>query len=777
MRTAAIGFLSGILFLTGLSDLPDPFFVSLLPILILLAIFSSRATGIPRAVPMLAWVGAGFLWALLRAESGVSNILPEDLEGHDLVLDGIIVSVPARSGPKTGFLLDIVALKTSDHDFHRGEWGPGQRIRLNWYGRSPRLLPGERWRLTARLKRPNGFRNPGGFDYEKWLFRQGIRATGYVKSRLENRKLQGEDRFSLDHVRYRLAQLIRQHLADSPHAGIVKALAIGVRDDVTQEQWATLRSTGTAHLMAISGLHIGLITTLIFFGIRKTLPTGMALVMPAQRTAALVATVGALGYAALAGFSLPTVRALIMVCVVMAGVFWRRHTAVGASLALALFAVLLLTPLAVLSIGFWLSFVAVAVILFGMTGHLSVRNLWWRWGRVQVLIAVGLLPLTLLFFQQHPLASPIANLVAIPWVGFVVVPLVLVGTCLVGVFPDLGGFLLGLGDSAIAVIWPFLQGLESLDFVYRKIATPPLWAVLAGGIGVILLLLPRGMPGRWLGVIWLLPLFFIPAPRPNNGEIWFHLLDVGQGLAAVVRTREHVLIYDVGPAYSANFNAGGAVLVPFLQSQDIQSVDRVIVSHRDRDHIGGLKSLLEEFPIDTLMTNAPLTKKSASLHPRGSLPCRDGMKWHWDGVDFRILHPPPGRKVSGNNDSCVLSVSGPAGTILLPGDIEHAAEQRLLRDHAKELDVDILVAPHHGSGTSSSRLFIRAVTPRHALFSVGYRNRFGLPTDAVMTRYRQSGARLLSSDRHGTITFHLTPGKGISAPDTHRQEARHFWHR
>nr|VFK36375.1 MAG: competence protein ComEC [Candidatus Kentron sp. SD]VFK38578.1 MAG: competence protein ComEC [Candidatus Kentron sp. SD] len=772
MRLGAIAFLSGILLLTALPDLPDAFFVGFLPAVVFFAVFSSRA------VRVAAWFGAGFLWALFRAEVGVSNILPSELEGHDLAIRGVIASIPVPSGRKTRFLLDILEMEAQVPVSNRRQWGPGQRVRLNWYGKPPRLLPGERWRLTVRLKRPSGFMNPGGFDYEKWLFRQGVRATGYVRSGPENRKIGEGQRISLTRLRYRLAGFIEESLPGSPYAGIIKALAIGVRDDVTEAQWRILRTTGTAHLMAISGLHIGLVAGLVFFGARRIwarIP-GMALVVPAQRVAALAAIIGALGYAALAGFSLPTQRALVMVCVVMTGILWRRHASVGFSLALALFVVVLLDPFAVLGIGFWLSFAAVAVILFGMTGHLSARGLWWRWGRVQLLVAIGLLPLTLLFFQQHPLIGPIANLPTIPWIGFVVVPLVLVGSCLAGLFPDFGGGLLGAGSGAIAMIWPFLEWLASLDFVYQRTLALPLWSVLAGGVGVALLLLPRGAPGRWLGAVWLLPLFLLPAPRPDMGEVWFDLLDVGQGLAAVARTREHVLVYDAGPVFSANFDAGRAVVIPFLRSRGIGSVDRVIASHGDRDHSGGLRSLLTEFPVDTLMANSSLPERFVS-EVRALTPCRDGEAWRWDGVEFRILHPPSNGEGTGNNGSCVLGISTPDSTILLTGDIEREAERRLVRAYADGLRADLLVAPHHGSASSSSEAFVAAARPRYVAFSVGYRNRFGLPSNAVVDRYRRNGARLFFSDRHGAIAFRSVAGKGFSAPMAYREEARRFWHR
>nr|VFJ69433.1 MAG: competence protein ComEC [Candidatus Kentron sp. FM]VFJ70047.1 MAG: competence protein ComEC [Candidatus Kentron sp. FM]VFK18067.1 MAG: competence protein ComEC [Candidatus Kentron sp. FM] len=790
MRTGAIAFLAGILLLVNLSNPVDPSWAGFLPALVLVAVFA------PRPVRILAWFGMGFLWASFRAGVDLANVLPAALEGHDLAVEGIVVSLPVETGRKTRFLLDIT--EAPPPPCCPTSWGPGRRIRLDWYGSPPRLLPGERWRLTVRLKRPRGFRNPGGFDYEQWLFRQGIGATGYVRSAhgsdQGNERLPGGENLSLSRLRYRLARAIGEILEDthdgaSPsYAGIVKALAIGVRDDMTQGQWTTLRVTGTAHLMAISGLHIGLVTTLLFFAARWlwVLFPGMVLRLPAQRLAAPVALAGALGYAALAGFSLPTQRALVMACVVMADLFWRRNTPPGFSLALALSAILLLDPLCVLSLGFWLSFAAVAVLLFAMTGRPSPDDSWWRglwrhWGRTQVVIAVGLLPLTVLFFHQHALVGPLANLLAIPWMGFVVMPLVLAGTCLVSLLPDLGALLLSGGERAIALLWPLLQGLESVDLVYRKGFAPPFWSVLAAGVGVFLLLLPRGMPGRWLGAVWLLPLFLVPPPRPAPGEVWFTLLDVGQGLAAVVRTREHVLVYDTGPAYSSGFDAGANVIVPFLEDQGIGSVDRVVISHSDADHAGGLKSFLAHFPVDGLFAGTSTPKgtvvSGAAPGPvSGTELCRDGISWRWDGVGFRFLHPPPGETARGNNGSCVLKVTTAAGTILLTGDIQDAAEGRLLRNHAADLPVDILVVPHHGSNSSSGPAFLAAVQPRYALFPVGYRNRFVLPAEAVVERYRQAGARLFFSNRDGAIGFRLTPGEGISGPALYRQETRRIWH-
>lgn len=756
MGAGVIAFFFGILAIVELPALPDPFFVQFTPLLVLLLIV--------RPLRLLVLFLLGCLWALFRADLILCDRLPIGLEAKDLVVEGKVASLPSRRADRTQFLFEIENIperKTSEDS--------PKRARLSWFGDVPELVPGDRWRLTVRLKQPRGFMNPGVFDYEGWLFQQRIGATGYVRREATQRRLGSSPDYPLTRFRLRLANAIDQVLADAPNLGIIQALAIGERSLVSEDTWTLLRATGTSHLMAISGLHIGLVAGMAFALVRRLWPlSGSAtLLIAAPRMAAVTAIVGAFAYALLAGFSIPTRRALIMVGVFMLGIILQRNLAFRLSLAWALLMVLIVDPFSVLSVGFWLSFGAVAVILFGMRGYLSKRSAWWKWGRVQVLVVAGLLPLTLLFFQEQSLIAPIANLVAVPWVGIVILPLILFGTMLLLPLPAIGEVLLTVAAHGMDLLWRLLDGLASLDLMLGAALIPPKWAVAAGGVGVVLLLAPRGFPGRWLGFAWLLPLGFLAPPRPNEGELWFTLLDVGQGLSIVVQTREHVLVYDTGARFSASFDAGKHILVPFLRYHGIRRIDYLIISHEDSDHSGGFESVRSEVSIGKILGNGIIGKTRLA-------PCWRGQHWHWSGIDFQVLHPPAAGTTGRNNESCVVRIVSPGGSILIPGDIEERAEHMLLRLPSTLLKADILVAPHHGSGTSSTAAFLDAVQPKYALYAVGYRNRFGFPHRQVVARYRERGVKLYASATSGAIRFDLGMKRELE-PRRYRFEGARFW--
>ncbi|NIR32114.1 MAG: DNA internalization-related competence protein ComEC/Rec2 [Gammaproteobacteria bacterium] len=762
MRSGTIAFACGVLALCQLSALPDPFVLELLPLTLAIAALQPRWR-------WAALAASGFLWGVLRAGLILNGDLPAQLEGKDVLIEGTISSLPVSDPVRTRFLFTPQRVLRP-----QGAWRTPGLVRVSWYDDAPALRPGERWVLTVRLKRPHGFMNPGGFDYERWLFQARIRATGYVRTRATHRRLGHASGYLVGRVRHRLAEHIESALAAHPQAGLVKALAIGARDGISERQWSIFRATGTGHLMAISGLHIGLISGIAFWLGRLAWSLGgrSVLLMAAPRVGALAGLLAALAYAALAGFSVPTQRALVMVTVVMVALLLQRRVRPTVSLAWALLVVLVLDPFAVLAPGFWLSFGAVGAILFGMSGGMRMRGLWWRWGRVQWVVALGLLPLTLLFFGEHAVLAPVANLVAVPWVGLVVVPVILAGAAVSLAAPGPGGTLLAWGAEGIGFLWPLLEWLSNLDIVLRAPAAPPWWTLVAAGVGAFWLLLPRGTPARWLGGVWLLPLVFSTPPRLAVGEMQVTLLDVGQGLAAVIRTREHVLVYDTGPRYSAWFDAGEAVLVPFLRHRGIHAVDRVVLSHEDTDHVGGARTLLREVSVREIVANR-LPPDIAGATP--TVPCRMGLRWQWDGVDFRVLHPPAGYARGDNDDSCVLRASAPGGSVLLPGDVERAAEAALVRNLGSGLASDALVIPHHGSGTSSGEAFLRAVRPRYGLLAVGYRNRFRFPDPAVAARYREHGVAIYPTARHGALTLVVAPD-GMRAPRPYRPRVRRFWH-
>jgi competence protein ComEC len=762
VQTGTIAFLFGVLLLQLQASLPPAPWLFAAPLLPLLFFPLHK-----RLALLSAALLAGYLWAVFVAQQRLDDLLPTVLEGADVVLVGQVAGLPERAARQSRFLFVPERLS------YEGEaYPPPALLRLSWYEGAPELRPGERWQLTVRLKRPRGMMNPGGFDYEQWLFQTGIRATGYVRASGDNRQLASSPAaMPVQQVRYRLQQQLEVALAGRAHGGIVQALAMGERGGISDEEWAVLLATGTNHLVAISGLHIGMVAGLIYFLLLRLwrLCPRCCLRLAAPRAAAVAAILAAVVYAALAGFSVPTQRAMLMLALVMGALFWQRPAQPSRLLSLVLLLVLLHDPLVVLAPGFWLSFGAVALILYGMRGRINPGGAWWRWGRVQWLVAVGLAPLLLLLFGQAALVAPLANLVAVPWIGLLVVPLTLLGSLLVGLWQAGGVALLQWAEWLTGLLWPLLTFLgETLPAL--RLATAPWWATLLALCGVGWLLAPRGWPLRGAGLVPLLPLLLWQPPPLAVGEARFTLLDVGQGLAAVVQTRSRVVVFDTGARFPSGFNNGSAVVVPFLRHHGLKVVDTLIISHGDNDHIGGARALADALQVGRVLTSVP-----EQVGWRDHELCQRGEQWQWDGVVFEMLHPAPlmaqGR---GNNDSCVLRVSAGGESLLLTGDIEQPAEHELLARYGGKLQADILVAPHHGSKTSSSEPFIKTVAPHWVLFPIGYRNRYGFPHPRVSERYRRLGVRMLSSSESGAISVVL--GRGELSPGEYRKAARRYWH-
>ncbi len=762
MRIAAIVFLAGILIFQQLPELPDGRWAGLLLLSLPLSIWLR-----PLKIPL--WFLNGFLLALFQADAILAGSLPSALEGQDLVIEGVIDSIPEQRQFGQRF---IFSPEKAINPLLPQQDLPN-KVRLSWYRTHEKPQVGQRWQLKVRLKQAHGFMNPGGFDYEGWLFRHDIRATGYVRKGGENRYISTASGiiYWIDARRTALAAAIEQALPESQFTGMTQALALGQRDRITATQWQVLVKTGTNHLMAISGLHVGFVAGLAFFLMNWLWRRSARLLhtWPAAKVGAVAAIVAAFVYAALAGFSVPTQRALTMVLVFMLGLIWQRYRRPSVGLSLALILVLALDPLAVMDAGFWLSFAAVGIILFGMTGRLSGQSGWSKWGKVHILVALGLLPLTLLLFQKASLISPLANLIAVPFVSLLVVPLVLLGTLLLVLVPVVGQGLLQLADYFMQLLWPLLKWFAALPSaqIYQAIISE--WVIIPACIGILWLLAPRGWPGRWLGGVWLLCAFCLPHARPQQGEAQFTLLDVGQGLAAVVETQHKTLVFDTGPKFSDSFNAGDAVVLPYLVSRGHDRVDTLIVSHADNDHIGGAESLMQGMPVTTLLTSAP-----QQLQDHNARDCQAGQNWQWDGVVFEMLHPTSHFDQDENNNSCVLKVTTAAGSLLLSGDIEKQAERYLGENYDVQLQADVLVVPHHGSKTSSTEEFIQAVAPRWALFPVGYRNRFKLPRQEIVDRYSQYGAEVLTSGTQGAILMRLGSTL-ISVPQGYRELNRRYW--
>ncbi|MDT8405396.1 MAG: DNA internalization-related competence protein ComEC/Rec2 [Sulfuriflexus sp.] len=633
---------------------------------------------------------------------------------------------------------------------------------------------GERWRLRVKLKRPHGFLNPGGFDYERYLFRQGIAATGYIKRDDINQKLAGPDAArAMLALRGRISTRIASMLEAHTHAGLLPALAVGDRRGIDAEQWQILMRTGTSHLLAISGLHIGLVAGLVFALVRflASLSPRLLMSMPAVMPAAIAAMLAAAAYAMLAGFSIPTQRAFIMVSLVMLGILLRRGYMSSSVLALALLVILLYDPLAVLDAGFWLSFGAVAVIMYVLTGRVGQLSRLWQWGRVQWMIALGMLPLMLAIFQQLSLVAPVANLVAVPWVSMVTVPTTLLATLCMPVSSNLASGLLQVAAWSLVELWAVLEPLAGSDYATWFSHVPRSWTLPPALLGITWLLLPRGWPARWAGGVCLLPMLLLPKPGPSADEVWLHLLDVGQGLAVVVRSEQQAMVYDTGPWFSESFDAGRAVIVPFLRAQGIKTLDTLVVSHGDNDHRGGADSLLREIPVRRILSGAD---RKRWRHARAE-PCLAGQAWQWGKVRFEVLSPTDHPLREANNRSCVIRLGIGNTHILLPGDIEAGAERQLLAANPSKLPARLLLVPHHGSKTSSTAAFIRAVNPELALFATGYRNRYRFPHPRVEQRYRDLHVASLNTADAGAITIKLD-ADGLQQTSVWREQAGRYWH-
>jgi competence protein ComEC len=757
-----LAFLSGILIVLQFPELP-PLWLQLTLVSASIGCLACRN----KALRITGFMLLGCCWAMLRAGMILSHELDPALEGRTLAAEGQVVSLPEYREGRTRFEFRIDRLIAADGQNHTS---PG-KVRLSWYGAPADILPGQIWRLTVRLKRPYGFSNPGGFDYEAWLFRQQIRATGYVPDKGKQQytgKIHGQ---YINRLRYYLRAGILNLVENRSFAGLITGLSLGDRSLIDSGARDILIRTGTNHLLAISGLHIGLVAGLFYVLARRlwSLSGILPLYIAAPRIALWAAITGASGYAVLAGLSIPTQRALIMVTVVMLGLFSHRRYAISHILCVALGLVLLLDPFAALDAGFWLSFSAIAIIAYGMSCRVDTDSLWWRWGRTQYLIGIGLMPLLVMLFGQYPLTGFPANLISIPWVSFIVIPLVLSGTVLMNLIEPVGRFCLQLAESALGLLWPFLEWLAGMDQAVWQQASFPVWVLVMAVIGSMILLQPAGLPARWVGAVWLLPLVFPLQPIPDEKEVWFTLLDVGQGLSAVVQTRNHALVYDTGARFSEDFNAGSAVVVPYLRQAQIRHIDSLIISHGDNDHIGGAADVLAAFPQTQVLTSVP-----DKIHHHAVTGCHAGQSWQWDGVDFSVLHPAENDLFKGNNRSCVLKINNGNRTILLTGDIEKQVEHRLVEKYGRALAAHILVAPHHGSKSSSTPGFINTVAPDMVLFPAGYRNRYRFPNQDIIERYEYRGVRMHDTARHGAITIKITQaGMTISS---HRHSARRFWH-
>ncbi len=710
--------------------------------------------------PVLAAVVLGVVWAWYAATSRLQEDLPEELEGVDLLVRGDIASLPDASGTDAQFEFAVTHATA----------GVPSRIRLSWYDAAGHPAAGEAWQFVVRLKRRNGFANSGGYDYEAQLFRQGIGATGYIRDDSRNlRVTPPQVRYAVLRMRSWLAQRMHEAVGESSMLGILQGLAVGETQAISAAQWRVFAATGMTHLMAISGLHITMVGALAAWagGHLVRWRRAQRLRLTAIHGQAICGVLAALGYSLLAGMSIPTQRTLAMLCVAFAARTLRREWGVDRTLALALLAILLIDPFAPLSPGAWLSFGAVAAILLATAGSRMAEGVLLNFTRVQFAVTIGLLPAIIVAFGSLSLISPLTNALAVPLFTLLIVPLVLAGALLAALWLPAGSFVLGAVAQLLEWIWPAFESAASLPLAMWHFPALPVMVQVALAIGTLTLVLPGIAPTRIAAALLCLPALVWQPATPRERGFSLTLLDVGQGLATVVRTHSHVLVFDGGPAFRSGRDTGEMVVLPYLRSQGVRALDALVISHGDLDHQGGMASIVEGVPVRRLLIGPSVRQSSMPAEI-----CAAGQTWQWDGVDFAILHPDTAVHASDNDTSCVLRVSGSGGSALLTGDIQRDSESALVSaglGHA-----DIVVAPHHGSRTSSTQGFVDATTPAWVLFAAGYRNRWGFPRPDVIDRWRDSGARTLSTQTSGAIEIDVAP-EGVRSPRQFREEHPRYW--
>ncbi|HEX6708588.1 MAG TPA: DNA internalization-related competence protein ComEC/Rec2 [Albitalea sp.] len=745
------------------------------------------AAGVSPRARVLALIGLaslGFGATGWRAAERLALALPASLEGRDLQVIGVIAGLPQRNASGLRFRLAVEAARAGDEPVVLPPllsigWTAGFHEEATLTPPQQSLGAGQRWRFTLRLRQPHGNLNPHGFDYELTLFEQGIGALGSVRDGPAAPQLLERDAGQpVERWRQRVRDAIEAHVPDRRAAGVLAALSVGDQSAIDREDWELFRQTGVAHLVSISGLHITMFAWLAGLAIgalwRRSARAVLWLAAPvAARWGGLLA---AAAYALFSGWGVPSQRTVWMLAAVTALQAGGRHWPWPLVLLAAAVVVTGLDPWALLQPGFWLSFVAVGLLMASGPGRPASDEGRARAAlsrlraelRGQAIATLGLTPLTLVFFQQVSLVGFAANLVAIPLVTLVITPLALLGI--------VAAPLWGLAAWVVQRLCLGLAWAAGLPGAVWTVPVAPAWAQAAGLAGAVLLVLPVPWRLRALALPLALPLLMPVPARPAQGRFELLAVDVGQGTAVLVRTREHLLVYDTGPQYGRDADAGQRVLLPLLRSRGESRIHRLMLSHRDIDHVGGARALLQALPVDDLWSSLEAGHPLLALAPTHAR-CEDGQSWDWDGVRFEVLQPPAWAYLGGlksNAMSCVLKVSSPAtGRALLTGDIERPQEGWLLDEHAERLAADVLVAPHHGSKTSSTARFLDAVHPSVAVFQSGYRNRFGHPAPEVLSRYRERSIITVASPACGAWQW---PGGARGQGVCQRDVAMRYWH-
>ncbi|MBZ4210043.1 MAG: DNA internalization-related competence protein ComEC/Rec2 [Rhodoferax sp.] len=767
----------------------------LLALLVLvLAAVRSLALPVRLTLTLLAFSVFAFAATGLRASAFSSETLDSSLEGRDITLTGMVAAMPHYNEAGMRFRLEVESAQLDGKPVHL----PTQ-IYLGWYSgyylaeggaatagqlqRQPAAISaGERWQMTVRLKAPHGASNPHGFDYELWLWEQGLQATGYVRAGPRDTAPQRLARTSwhpVERWRQQVRDRIFERVGERSYAGLIAALVVGDQNAIERADWDVFRATGVAHLMSISGLHITMFAWLAALSLawlwRRS--ATLCLWLPASSAALIGGVLLAFAYAFFSGWGVPSQRTVLMLfCVALLRLSGKRWPWPQV-LLLACAVVVAADPWAMLQPGFWLSFVAVGVLFAtdpgagppqGETAPSggSAARVAASVGAIfheQWVITLALTPLTLLLFGQVSVVGLAANALAIPWVTLLVTPLAMLGV-LVQPLWDLAAL-------AISALSWYLQTLAALPFATLTVAQAPLWAGAVGVLGGLLLAMQLPWSLRLMGLPLMLPVLLWQVPAPQPGQFELLAADIGQGNAVLVRTASHALLYDAGPRFSRESDAGNRVLVPLLRSLQLR-LDLLVLSHRDIDHTGGAPAVLKMQPQAELLSSIEDDHELQAL--RQTRRCSAGQRWQWDGVDFEVLSPLAQDyelDLKSNAMSCVLRISNGLQTALLAGDIEQAQEQRLV-EGAQQIRANLLLVPHHGSRFSSSAAFLDAVQPKFALVQAGYRNRFGHPAQSVLVHYEERGIRVIDSPHCGAASWKSVQAQSINCQ---RSQAPRYW--
>lgn len=709
----------------------------------------------------------GFCWASLSAHLAMQNRLVPELVKETLLITGKVIDLPVEHHQGWRFTFKPYRASLDGRKVDLPD-----KIRLGWYrGSTTNLMSGQTWQLKVRLKPPVGTLNPGIFDYETWLYQEGIGATGYVLNDDANLMLDKADWYAgFGFFREKLRTAIRQYTDYPESAALMAALTVGDKSGITQSMWESFRRSGINHLVAISGLHIGMIAVAAYWlaGFIWRRSATLCLLLPAPHVQSVAAIVTAFLYAGLAGFSIPTQRAMIMLMVVMLARLWLVNLAPTKQLSLAVFFVLLLDPVSILGPGFWLSFIAVVAIYLAIQDASALSKLS-QLLRMQWSITLLILPLSLYWFGQVSLISPLVNLVLVPLFSVLIVPAALLLAVLnLFIYPLVG--------------WPtelYLQLLENGLLILKTITSDARVSytdTTVDSTKLLILLLPAvlwHLPWKRLSqsvsVLVLLFVLLIPGKHPVSENLKLTLLDVGQGLSVFIQQGSNTLLYDLGPRYGISGSATESIVIPYLKKQGIKHIDKLVVSHFDSDHAGDVQALIDEISVSEILSGE---KTGLNVQVK---PCVAGDHWQWSGTVFNILSPDR-NDYQGNNASCVIRISIGQSDILLTGDIERKMEKYLLETQADKLASSIIIVPHHGSRSSSMQSFVNTVNPEIVLNSSGYLNRYRFPDKKVKQRWLETGSYFLDTAIQGAVELELDKQGEVVTLSASRQDFQKYWY-